>query len=75
MQVIIILNKIAMKKTKNYQRNHQADSKSYQPSEGTEAENPNVSPDNPLLTKPEKSIPVKQDLDNRRSVKNRPHMH
>jgi hypothetical protein len=64
-----------MKKNKIDQRSQQSDSKSNQPATGKEGENPHKKTGYPLPTKPEKNIPVKADLDNRRSIKNRPHMH
>lgn len=70
---LIILTK--MKKDKNDHHGHHSDSKTYKLSAGQNGGNANKAADNPLLEKPEKSIPVKQDLDNRRSIKNRPHQH
>lgn len=64
-----------MKKNKNDQRSQRSDGKSNQPSAGKERKNPQIKPGNPLPNKPEKNIPVKADLDNRRSIKNRPHLH
>jgi len=64
-----------MKKNKIDQHSQQPDSKSNQPAEGKEGENPYKKNWFPVLNKPEKNIPVKADLDNRRSIKNRPHLH
>ena len=64
-----------MEKNQNGHRSQQSDSKSNQPSAGKKREDPQSPPGNPLPTKPEKNIPVKPDLDNRRSIKNRPHPH
>jgi len=64
-----------MKRNKIDQHNQQSESKSDQPSAGKEAGNRHEKTWYPLPTKPEKNIPVKEDLDNRRSIKNRPHLH
>ena len=64
-----------MKKNKNDQRSQQSDSKSNQPSFAKEKENPQINAGNPVPVKSVKNIPVKEDLDNRRSIKNRPHLH
>ena len=64
-----------MEKNKNDQRSQQSDCKSNQPSAGKKRENTQNNPGNPLPNKPEKNIPVKPDLDNRRTIKNRPHPH
>jgi len=64
-----------MKKNKIDQHSQQSDSKSNQPSVGKEEENPYKKTGYPFPIKPEKNIPVKADLDNRRSIKNRPHLH
>ena len=64
-----------MKKNKIDQHSQQSDSKSYHPESGKEGENPYKKNWFPVLNKPEKNIPVKADLDNRRSIKNRPHLH
>jgi hypothetical protein len=64
-----------MKKNKIDQHNQQSDSTSHQPAAGKEEENPFKKTWFPLPIKPEKNMPVKADLDNRRSMKNRPHLH
>ena len=64
-----------MKKNKIDQNSQHSASKSNQPFTGKEGENPNKKNWYPLQIKPEKNIPVKDDLDNRRSIKNRPHLH
>jgi len=64
-----------MKKNQNDHRSQQSDSKSNQSSFAKEKENPQINAGNPVPVKPEKNIPVKLDLDNRRTIKNRPHLH
>jgi len=62
-----------MKKNQNDHRSQQSDSKSNQSSFAKE--NPQINAGNPVPVKSVKNIPVKEDLDNRRSIKNRPHLH
>jgi len=64
-----------MEKNQNDHRSQQSDSKSNQPSAGEKSEDTQKKPRIPLPNKPEKNIPVKSDLDNRRTIKNRPHPH
>ena len=64
-----------MGKNQNDHRSQQSDSKSNQPSAEKKREDPKKPSGNPLPNKPEKNIPVKPDLDNRRTIKNRPHPH
>jgi hypothetical protein len=64
-----------MKNKKNEHGNQQPDRNSYQPSAGKEGEDQHKIPFALLPVKSEKNIPVKADLDNRRSIKNRPHLH
>ncbi|MDP2338715.1 MAG: hypothetical protein Q8N05_20150 [Bacteroidota bacterium] len=64
-----------MKKNQNDERSQQSDSKSNQSDFAKEKENPQTNAGNPLPVKPVKNIPIKEDLDNRRSIKNRPHLH
>jgi hypothetical protein len=66
---------IKMKKNKIDQHSQPSDSKSNQPAAGKEIEKPFKKTRYPLPIKPEKIIPVKDDLDNRRSIQNRPHQH
>jgi hypothetical protein len=63
-----------MKKNKIDQHSQQPDNKSNQQA-GKDGENPSKKTWYPLPIQPEKNIPVKADLDNRRSIKNRPHLH
>ena len=67
------LNK--MKKNKIDQHPQESDNKPNQPAPEKEGENPYNKSWFPLPVKPIKNIPVKADLDNRRSIKNRPHLH
>jgi len=64
-----------MEKNQNDHRSQQSDSKSNQPSAGKKREDTQKKSGNLLPNKPEKNIPVKPDLDNRRTIKNRPHPH
>lgn len=62
-----------MGKNQNDHRSQQSDSKSTaeKKRENTQKKHGNLL----LPNKPEKNIPVKADLDNRRTIKNRPHPH
>lgn len=64
-----------MKKNRIDQQGLQSDRKSKQQDAGIDGENPHKKTWYALPIKPEKNIPVKADLDNRRSIKNRPHLH
>ena len=64
-----------MEKNQNDHRSQQSDCKSNQPSFAKEKEKPQINAGNPVPVKSMKNIPVKEDLDNRRSIKNRPHPH
>jgi hypothetical protein len=64
-----------MKNNKNEECCHKSDSKSNQCSVPKESENPQTNAGNPIPVKPVKNTPIKEDLDNRRSIQNRPHLH
>ena len=64
-----------MKKNKKDKSGQSPDNKTFQPLPGKDGENQHNNPFPELPVKPEKNLPVKADLDNRRSIQNRPHQH
>jgi hypothetical protein len=64
-----------MKKNKKDKSSQSSDNKTFQPLPGKDGENQQNKPFALLPVKTEKNLPVKADLDNRRSIQNRPHQH